>query len=100
MIKEKKHGDEDDFIKSEVKSFLEFVRDRFKSTASSLRQCTFAFCTHLPRRFILESNFQNMLTLNNFLDYLEELLFQDNVVSEELEGIFLRQYAIEHISES
>ncbi|XP_057496051.1 helicase sen1-like isoform X2 [Actinidia eriantha] len=99
MIKEKKHGGED-FIKSEVKSFLEFVRDRFKSTASSLRRYTFVFCTHLPRRFILESNFQNMLTLNDFLDYLEELLFQDNVVSEELEGIFLRRDSIEHISES
>ncbi|XP_057496549.1 uncharacterized protein LOC130781371 isoform X2 [Actinidia eriantha] len=100
IIKEKEHGDEDEFIKSEVKSFLEFVRDRFKSTASSLRQCISVFCTHLPRRFILESNFQSMLTLNYFLDYLEELLFQDNVVSEEIEGIFLCRDDIEHISES
>ncbi|XP_059668939.1 uncharacterized protein LOC132314035 [Cornus florida] len=83
----------------EFKSFLEFARDRFKSTALPLRRCLFKFCTNLPKRYILEHNFQNMVSLINLLDSLE-MLFQENVVSEELEELLSRQETVEDTSEA
>ncbi|XP_044475327.1 uncharacterized ATP-dependent helicase C29A10.10c-like [Mangifera indica] len=82
----------------EFKSFLEFVRDRFKHTATPLRNCIFIFCTHIPKRFILESNFQNMIDLISLLDSFETLLFQKNVVSDELQELFSHSVAEEFFS--
>ncbi|KAH7840877.1 hypothetical protein Vadar_022824 [Vaccinium darrowii] len=100
MIKEKEHTDQDEGTKAEFKSLLDFVRERFKSNASSLRMCIIKLCTHLPRRFLLEHNFQNMVILIRFLDHLEPLLFQNNLVSEELEEIFSHDTASDDTSES
>ncbi|KAH7839999.1 hypothetical protein Vadar_011160 [Vaccinium darrowii] len=100
MIREKGQMGQDEGAKAEFKSFLEFVRDRFKSKASSLRSCISIFCTHLSRRFLMEHNFQNMVILTCFLDHLESLLFQNNLVSEELEEIFSHDDASEDICES
>ncbi|KAM7463331.1 hypothetical protein LguiA_031452 [Lonicera macranthoides] len=93
MIKAKELSNEDevDVKKLEFDSFLEFFRARFKSTASSIRQCIFTFCTHLPKSYIQESNYQNMVILIDLLDSFEEMLFKDNTVSEELEEIFSRK---------
>ncbi|PWA79190.1 uvrD-like Helicase, ATP-binding domain, P-loop containing nucleoside triphosphate hydrolase [Artemisia annua] len=74
--------------KSEVNSFIEFVRDRFNSCAPPLRKCIVTFCTHIPRNFTGEFNFQNMIALLDNLSSLESLLFQDNLVSEELQAQF------------
>ncbi|KAI8537794.1 hypothetical protein RHMOL_Rhmol09G0052000 [Rhododendron molle] len=100
IIKEKEHIDHDEGTKAEFKSFLEFVRDRFKCNASSLRRCISIFCTHLSRSFLLEQNFQRMIILNCFLDHLESLLFQKKLVSEELKEIFSHADASEGISGS
>ncbi|KAL7163132.1 hypothetical protein ACSBR2_039265 [Camellia fascicularis] len=94
-IIEKEHSNQEEVDKEEFKSFLEFVRARFKSTEKMLRKCMFRFGTHLPRSFILEHNFQKMVTLIDLLDYLKSLLFQESVVSDELEDIFSHQYPIE-----
>ncbi|CAL5430276.1 unnamed protein product [Camellia sinensis] len=99
-IIEKEHSDQEEVEKEEFKSFLEFVRARFKSTESLLRRCMFIFGTHLPRSYILEHNFQKMVTLIDLLDYLKSLLFQESVVSDELKDIFSHQYPIEDFSES
>ncbi|KAL7163145.1 hypothetical protein ACSBR2_039278 [Camellia fascicularis] len=99
-IIEKEHSNQEEVKKEEFKSFLEFVRARFKSTESLLRRCMFIFGTHLPRSYILEHNFQKMVTLIDLLDYLKSLLFQESVVSDELEDIFSHQYPIEDFSES
>lgn len=82
----------------EFKSFLEFVRDRFKHTATPLRNCVYIFCTHIPKSFILESNFQNMVDLISLLDSFETLLFQKNVVSDELQELFSHSVAEEFFS--
>ncbi|XP_058220397.1 uncharacterized protein LOC131330732 isoform X2 [Rhododendron vialii] len=100
MIKEKEHIDQGEGTKAEFNSFLDFVRDRFKVNASSLRQCVFRLCTHLPRRFLLVHNLQNMEILIHFLGHLESLLFQNNLVSEELEEIFSHDNASDDIYES
>ncbi|KAF7142000.1 hypothetical protein RHSIM_Rhsim06G0167800 [Rhododendron simsii] len=100
MISEKEHIDQGEGTKAEFNSFLDFVRDRFKVNASSLRQCVFRLCTHLPRRFLLVHNLQNMEILICFLGHLESLLFQNNLVSEELEEIFSHDNASDDISES
>ncbi|KAJ4710306.1 UvrD-like Helicase, ATP-binding domain, P-loop containing nucleoside triphosphate hydrolase [Melia azedarach] len=70
------------------KPFLQFMRERFKCTATQLRNCIFNLGTHIPKSFILENNFQDMVALINSLDSLETLLFQDCVVSEEIEELF------------
>ncbi|KAI8552025.1 hypothetical protein RHMOL_Rhmol06G0232600 [Rhododendron molle] len=100
VIREKEHIDQGEDTKAEFNSFLDFVRDRFKVNAASLRQCIFRLCTHLPRRFLLVHNLQNMEILIRFLGHLESLLFQNNLVSEELEEIFSRDNASDDISES
>ncbi|XP_044475467.1 uncharacterized protein LOC123203246 isoform X4 [Mangifera indica] len=82
----------------EFKSFLEFVRHRFKHTASPLRNCIFIFCTHIPKSFILESNFQNMVDLISLLDSFGTLLFQENVVSDELQELFSHSVVEEFFS--
>ncbi|XP_062007129.1 uncharacterized protein LOC133724421 [Rosa rugosa] len=70
------------------KSFLEFIRDRFVSNASPLRNCIAILCTHMAKNYICGDNVQNMIMLINLVDSFESLLFQDNVASEALEDIF------------
>ncbi|KAK0573842.1 hypothetical protein LWI29_014378 [Acer saccharum] len=72
----------------EYKSFLDFVRERFNFTATALRNCLVIFCTHVPKKYILEVNFHNIVDLIGLLESLETLLFQDNMASEELEKLF------------
>ncbi|GAY61164.1 hypothetical protein CUMW_207690, partial [Citrus unshiu] len=86
-IKEKECGKEADVSDMEIKPFLEFVRDRFKCIAAPLRSCIFNFCTHIPKCYIGEDNFHVMATLISLLDSFETLLFEDNLVSEELEEL-------------
>ncbi|KAA8532347.1 hypothetical protein F0562_032398 [Nyssa sinensis] len=100
LIKSKECCDKDEFREMEFKSFLEFARARFESIASALRRCLSIFCTHLPKHFLLEHNFQNMVSLVCLLDSLKKLLFQDNVVSEELEELLSLQEIVEEPSES
>lgn len=72
----------------EVTSFLGFIREKFKSTASALRGCLRTLITHIPKQFILEHNFQNIEILLNLIDSLEILLSQDNVTSVQMEILF------------
>nr|GEV91261.1 UvrD-like helicase, ATP-binding domain, P-loop containing nucleoside triphosphate hydrolase [Tanacetum cinerariifolium] len=51
--------------KLEVKSFIGFLRDRFKSSALALKRCILTLCTHISRSFMREDNFQNMISLLN-----------------------------------
>ncbi|KAK2635999.1 hypothetical protein Ddye_030791 [Dipteronia dyeriana] len=74
--------------KGEYKSFLDFVRTRFNLIATALRNCLVIFCTHVPKEYILEANFHNIVYLISLLESLETLLFQDNTASEELEELF------------
>ncbi|KAJ4710313.1 UvrD-like Helicase, ATP-binding domain, P-loop containing nucleoside triphosphate hydrolase [Melia azedarach] len=70
------------------KPFLQFMRERFKCTATPLRNCIFNLGTHVPKSYILDNNFQDMAALLNLLDSLETLLFQDSVISEEVKELF------------
>ncbi|KAI3730443.1 hypothetical protein L1987_61613 [Smallanthus sonchifolius] len=72
----------------EVKSFIEFVRDQFSSCVSPLRRCILTFLTHIPKSFMREHNFQNMVSLLDDLRVFKSLLFEENLVSEELEQLF------------
>ncbi|PWA56308.1 DNA helicase, UvrD-like, C-terminal [Artemisia annua] len=90
FLKEKqlRNENEDKRTMLEIKSFSEFVQERFNSLAPPLRRCILTFCTHIPRSFTGESNFQNMITLLDNIRSLESLLFQKNLISEELEELF------------
>ncbi|XP_031287022.1 uncharacterized protein LOC116145713 isoform X2 [Pistacia vera] len=91
-IKGKKGKNKTEGSKRECKSFLRFVRDRFSDIASSLKNCIRTFCTHIP---ISEKIFQNILGLTSLLDSFETLLFQGNLVSEELKELFSHSLVVE-----
>ena len=76
-------------------SFLEYMRRRFLSIVRQLRKCIRILCTHLPKSYILNQNFQNMISLIGLLDCFETLLFQESVVSEALEELFSCSEVIE-----
>ncbi|XWS64003.1 hypothetical protein CRYUN_Cryun06bG0149500 [Craigia yunnanensis] len=99
-IKEREHGNENknqekeccsktDCKKAIHKSFLEYARERFKSTALPLRRCVSTLYTHIPRIYFLEHNFEDAKTLFGLLDSLETRLSHDGLVSEEVEELFL-----------
>ncbi|KAK2971274.1 hypothetical protein RJ640_021767, partial [Escallonia rubra] len=81
--------------KLQSKSFLEFVRDCYRTAASALKRCVSLLCTHLPKRIILEHNFQRMVSLLALLDSFETLLFRDRLASEELKDVFTNQWVVE-----
>ncbi|XP_060960163.1 uncharacterized protein LOC115722733 [Cannabis sativa] len=71
-----------------LESFLDYVRKRFVSIVEQLRKCIWILCTHLPQSYILDQNFHNMTNLAELLDRFETLLFEDSLISEDLEKIF------------
>ncbi|KAK2636004.1 hypothetical protein Ddye_030796 [Dipteronia dyeriana] len=98
-IKQKKSKNKTDGDKAKMKSFLQFVRERFKHNATSLRNCLLLFLTHIPEKYVLEINFQNMVTLIRLLESFETLLLQGNVASEKLEELFSHSVE-EYLSQS
>lgn len=70
-------------------SFLNFIRDSFIATASSIRNCISTIHTHLPKTFIREYNFEDMVALMTLLDSFQSFLFQTNLVGEELKEAYL-----------
>ncbi|XP_023769500.1 uncharacterized protein LOC111918065 isoform X1 [Lactuca sativa] len=72
-----------------INSFTEFVRVRFSSFVLPLRKCIITFCTHIPRSFMKPENFQTMVSLLDNLSSLESLLSKKNLVSDELEHLFV-----------
>jgi hypothetical protein len=94
-LKEKEHNNE-----NEINSFLDFLRERFVSTSLSLKNCIHVFYTHLPKKYVLEQNFQNMVSLIGLLESFETFLFQDNAESEVLEELFSSSELAAGISQS
>ncbi|XP_062004037.1 uncharacterized protein LOC133721436 [Rosa rugosa] len=70
------------------KTFLEYFRNRFLCTALPLRYCISIFCTHMTKSCIPEHIFKDMVSLILLVDSFEMLLFEGNVSSEALEGLF------------
>ncbi|VFQ72468.1 unnamed protein product [Cuscuta campestris] len=73
---------------SEPKSFAEFIKSQFEVAVSPLRRCMLTMCTHLPRHFILEKTFQDILSLVHLLDSMKHTLYQKPITSEQLNEIF------------
>lgn len=86
--KEEPRRSEAEVSKEKSKSFLEFARERFVYVALPLRRCISILCTHVPKSYILEHNFDTMVSCIEMLDSFESSLFQDNLVSEEVEELF------------
>ncbi|KAI5351783.1 hypothetical protein L3X38_004674 [Prunus dulcis] len=86
-MKEKECRTYTQVIKGKCKSFLEFFRDRFVSTASLLRHCITTFCTHIAKNYFLAHTFQNMISLIGLFDSIESLLLHADFGSEELEHL-------------
>ncbi|KAF7849138.1 hypothetical protein BT93_L1208 [Corymbia citriodora subsp. variegata] len=64
----------------ELKSFLEFFRDRFKATVQPLRRCLHIFCTHISK-----TNIQDITSLLNLLGSFETLLCGEKLDSKKME---------------
>ncbi|OVA06987.1 UvrD-like Helicase [Macleaya cordata] len=87
-IKEADAKTENEATPGEHISFLDFIRNRYTVTALPLKTCINVLCTHLPKRFILEHNFENMVYLLDLLESFGSLLYQNGVVDKELEELF------------
>ena len=99
-IKEIESREETDSSERECKSFLDFLRKRFVATSKPLKKCLEVFYTHLPKNYVLEHNFQNIVSLIRLLDCFETLLLKDNVKSEVLEKLFSHSAVADDISQS
>ncbi|XVF85499.1 hypothetical protein PTKIN_Ptkin17bG0122500 [Pterospermum kingtungense] len=77
-----------DCKKATHKSFLEYARERFTSTALPLRRCVSILYTHIPEVYFQEHTFQDFETLFGLLDSFETSLFHDYVVSKDVEELF------------
>jgi hypothetical protein len=98
--KEIESRDETDSSEGKCKSFLDFLRKRFVATSEPLKKCLLVFCTHLPKKYILEKNFQNIFSLIGLLESFKSLLFKDNVESKKLEELFSHSEVAPDISQS
>ncbi|KAM1067711.1 hypothetical protein ACFX2J_022665 [Malus domestica] len=87
---EKGCGSETEVSKGKCKSFLEFFRERFVSTALPLKCCISTFCTHISQDYISARIFHDMISLFGLVDSFRILLLQGNVDSEALEELFSR----------
>ncbi|KAL2343586.1 hypothetical protein Fmac_004871 [Flemingia macrophylla] len=70
------------------KSFLEFVRERFPSIAVPFKDCVSVLCTHIAKSYILDHNFEDLVSLVCKVDSFEAFLSPTNIVSEVLEKLF------------
>ncbi|BFG15995.1 hypothetical protein CerSpe_022680 [Prunus speciosa] len=86
-VSEMKDRTDTEVIKGKCKSFLEFFRDRFVSTALPLRRCISTLCTHIAKNYISAHTFQNMISLTGLVDSIELLLSHGDFDSEALEHL-------------
>ncbi|KAK7316642.1 hypothetical protein RJT34_00257 [Clitoria ternatea] len=71
-----------------AKSFLDFLRERFRSTLLPLKSCISILCTHISMCQLFEHNHRNLVRLNKALESFQDCLFQDNFLFEGLERLF------------
>ncbi|KAK8484172.1 hypothetical protein V6N13_122280 [Hibiscus sabdariffa] len=83
--KEKECCNGTDCKKGTHKSFLEYARERFATTALPLRRCVSILRTHIPQIYFQGHSLEDLETLLGLLYSFETLLFLDGIVSEEVE---------------
>ncbi|XP_048319279.2 uncharacterized protein LOC107429676 isoform X2 [Ziziphus jujuba] len=80
----KKISSLNDASKEVSKFFPEFMREKFNSLSLQIKYCISILCTHLPRNFIPDYNFEQISQLVALLDSIELLFSQIYANSEEL----------------
>ncbi|KAK3426795.1 LOW QUALITY PROTEIN: hypothetical protein EUGRSUZ_F03155 [Eucalyptus grandis] len=85
MIKSKPNGNKS---KPKLKSFLEFFKYKFKSSAEPLRRCFSILCIHISKSFLLEHNFRYIKSLLILLDSFEVSLCGEKLDSGKLKEAF------------
>ncbi|KAJ6726124.1 MAMMARY TURMOR VIRUS RECEPTOR-like protein 1 2 MTVR1 2 [Salix purpurea] len=93
LIKMTEHDDENEekwetCSNEEHITLLEFMRERFCSTALPLKRCLTLLCTHISETYILKHNIQNIDSLVGSLHSFEFLLFHEDVISDDLCEVF------------
>ncbi|KAF7146034.1 hypothetical protein RHSIM_Rhsim04G0150800 [Rhododendron simsii] len=69
-------------------SFLEFLKDKFRSSSIALKRCVSSTCTHVLVTYIKKCNIDSMIVLVDSLDSFETLLYRDDADSERLKELF------------
>ncbi|XP_051116894.1 uncharacterized protein LOC127241743 [Andrographis paniculata] len=96
-----KEGQNDDVQQPDLKSFLQFARERFKHVAPNLESSLTTLLTHLPRSCISESNAQMIEQVISLLESMKILLLDDrSMTSEKLKRIFEASGSEESVSAS
>ncbi|XP_050210760.1 uncharacterized protein LOC126661049 [Mercurialis annua] len=94
MIKKKEDNHE-----SENKSFLEFARERFKGTVLPLIRCLLTLHIHIPENILQEDTVNKIKSLVSLLETFSTLLFQDDIISDELKEIFAHSDLVDKSSQ-
>ncbi|CAM8956395.1 unnamed protein product [Rhodiola kirilowii] len=84
----------DQSLELECKTFAEFAKGLFKSSASQLKECLYIMCTHVPKSYIGEGNFQQMVSLIGLLNCFETMLLRNGLTHDRLKDIFLQDQAV------
>ncbi|KAI3928638.1 hypothetical protein MKW98_024239 [Papaver atlanticum] len=71
-------------------SFLEFTIKQYRALALILKECTSVLCNHLSDRYILQNKLENLVRLPDLLESFDKLLFQNDIIDDELEEVFAR----------
>ncbi|KAI3942867.1 hypothetical protein MKW92_012849 [Papaver armeniacum] len=69
-------------------SILGFIKDKYTAIVSPLKRCVSDLCTHLPKRLLLQHNFESMVCLLNLLDSFGTLLSKSDANDKEIETLF------------
>ncbi|CAN1143680.1 hypothetical protein LINPERPRIM_LOCUS26635 [Linum perenne] len=70
------------------KSFVEYAKNRFRSTVLPFRNCVVTLWTHVPESYMGTDIFEKFKCVIRLLDSFQRLLFCDSVYSTELEKLF------------
>ncbi|CAM8959009.1 unnamed protein product [Rhodiola kirilowii] len=68
--------------------FAEFANYLFKSSAVQLKRCLYTMCTHVPKSYIGEGNYQQMISLIGFLNDFEFSLLRNGLIHDKLKDLF------------
>lgn len=71
-----------------MKSFLEFLREKFHFRALQLKECISSLCNHVPMCLLLKNNYIDLVCLYEKVESFQEMLFREDLASSELEKLF------------
>ncbi|KAF8025762.1 hypothetical protein BT93_F2561 [Corymbia citriodora subsp. variegata] len=83
-----KCGSSEKESRPEFQSFVEYFKHRFRSSAEPLRRCFSILCAHIPKSYLSEHNFRDIMSLLILLDSFEISLSREKFNPRKLKKAF------------